>query len=137
MNRKSFTWPNAITPFLLIATSCCVLSSCSSSAQLITDEEHVTFPEEFEEDGTKWTRSTTASDSDLKRLSEFFRKNSSIAEGSLISGTPTLYTSSKGTKRFYWGRPGIDEPEWIHVEFEGRKVNVEEGTGAPIGTPST
>lgn len=123
-------------PILAFAITCCLLPSCSSSdAQSISEQEPVSFPAEFEEDGMKWTKSE-ASDSDLRMLSQYFGKNSSLAEGPLISGDPTIYTSSKGTKRFYWGRTGANGSEWIHIQFEGRKATVEEGKGSPLGAPS-
>jgi len=125
-----------VTPFLVCSIICCLLPSCSSSdAQSISEQEPVSFPAEFEEDGMKWTKSE-ASNSDLRMLSQYFGKNSSLAEGPLISGDPTMYASSKGTKRFYWGRTGAEDSEWIYIQFEGRKATVEEGTGSPLGASS-
>lgn len=122
---------------LLIVTGFCVVTGCSSSeAQPIFEEEALTFPAEFEEEGTKWSKSASIEDADMKLLSGYFKKNSSMAEGPLISGDPTLYTSSKGTKRFYWGRAGAEEPEWMYIQFSGRKGTVAEGTGSPLSLPS-
>lgn len=120
------------TPFLLAAVLSCVFSSCSSSeAQLNSEEDSVTFPAKFEEGGTKWTKLATVSEAELIVLSEYFKKNSSMAEGPLISGDPTLYTSN-GVKRFYWGRQGANAPEWVYIQFEGRKATVKEGSGSPL-----
>ena len=127
-----------ITPLLLVAVCCCCFSSCSSSdVESTSNGQAVSFSAEFEEAGTKWTKSATATESDLKMLSGYFMKNSSLVENPHIAGDPTLYTSPNGTKRFYWGRHGAETPEWLYVQFEGRNVTVQEGAGPPLGSPSS
>jgi hypothetical protein len=90
------------------------------------------FPADFEEAGVKWTMTTAIPEADLRQLVDYFKLNPSTGEGSLIQGDPTLYTSPRGAKRFYWGRPGTDGAEWIFIQFDGRKATLQEGTGAPL-----
>lgn len=123
----------SVATISLIAINCCLLSSCSlSNGQPDSTGESVTFPAVFEDDGKQWTKSATVAESDLKLLAQYFKQNSSLAEGPLISGEPTLYTSSKGTKRFYWGRHLGKEPEWIYFQFQGSKATMKQGAGSPL-----
>lgn len=128
---------SSLSELCLIASLGCLLTGCSSGSQQISNEEAVTFPSSFEEKGATWTRAEAPSKADIRVLTEYFRRNASVAEGPLISGDPTLYSSSRGARRFYWGRSGAEEPEWIYIQFQGRKATVEEGRGSPLVGQST
>lgn len=123
-------------PRLLIIIGAWHLFGCSSETEPIPEETPITFPAEFEEDGTKWNKVETIAESEMQQVADYFKKNSSLAEGPIVSGDPIQYTSSDGKKRFYWGRPGTDAPQWFYIEFSGRKATVEEGSGAPLSSES-
>lgn len=80
----------------------------------------------------KWTKSATIDQANLKVLHNYFKKNSALAENPLISGEPTLYTSPKGTRRFYWGNSSPEQTQWIYVHFEGRTSKLLQGSGGPF-----
>ncbi len=112
---------------------CCELCGCSSGVQTeLFDEVSLTLPDEFEEKGVKWMKSSEISDADIRLLTNYFRDHPSVAEGSHIRGQPTVYTTPTGMKRFYWIRSGVEAPEWLYVMFQGRKAKLQEGQGGPF-----
>ena len=133
MKMTRFFHPTKIAVVLLLVTVTCHSSGCSSaSSQPLPNQGQFTFPTQFEESGLTWAKSEDVSEADLRQLAAYFKNNPSSAEGPLISGDPTLYTTLKGAKRFYWGRSGANEPEWLFIQLQGRKGMLQEGTGAPF-----
>ncbi len=118
---------------LLSFIACWVTGGCSPAVSLPDPgQEPVSFPDAFEEAGVTWTSASEVPKADLRQLEAYFKLNPSIAEGSLVHGDPTLYTSPHRAKRFYWGRSGAEHVDWLFIQFEGRNVTLHEGSGAPF-----
>lgn len=118
-----------ISSLLLI----CGLLGCSSGDKAaILEDEAFKFPQQFEEDNTKWTKSPELPQTEIRRLVAYFKQNPSLAEGTIVRGEPTLYVNSRKHKRFYWARSGAEQIEWLFVQFTGNRVSLTNGNGSPI-----
>ncbi|MFK7822114.1 MAG: hypothetical protein AB8G99_25680 [Planctomycetaceae bacterium] len=124
---------------VLFAVVLCVLASgCSSDSSAIDDSE-TTFstPAEFEEANVAWAKTDALEDSDTEQLTEYFTDNPSVSENPLVEGDPFVYTSSDGTKRYYWVRGGATDAEWFCLEFDDYDVEMLSGLGEPFDADST
>ena len=109
------------------------LSSCSSESHAIpASSDPIVVPEMIDEDDTQWNKVDSLTQQDTSRLKSYFQNNPSVAENSIIHGTPLVYEAGSKRRRYYWVRPGIDGAEWLSLEFNGRNVKLENGNGPPF-----
>lgn len=105
---------------------------CGSQPVPQPSSQEFTYPQQFDHDGNSWTLQAALTDADRHALEEYFQKNSSVAEGPLISGEPRLYTAAEGKKRYCWARKIRDTAEWLMLESSGNSLTLLEGTDAPF-----
>ncbi len=106
-------------------------TGCNSEAEPLPDLS-VTVPDELRDGGTAWQRRTTLEPSDNQCLAKFFTMNQGLSGSPEFVGQPTVFTSGKNDRRFYWLSSTVDGVRWQCVEFRQRKFSVSDGTDNPF-----
>lgn len=122
---------------LMAVCLCFVMCGCSRREQPAPPPSgELVFPDTFSQDGTSWTKQPELTADDARRLSEYFRRHPSVAENSLVSGTPVVYAAGRNSRRFYWSAAAIEGVEWLCIELGRGPARLLDGWGDPFGDVS-
>lgn len=109
-----------------------LLAGCSTAESVPVEISAVAVgPETFSADGVSWTRQATLSANDEKMLNGFMARHSGIAGSPGMEGTPHVYVSQRGLRRFYWLWSVDDQVHWSCITLGGPRADLREGTGLP------
>lgn len=95
-------------------------------------EVTVNIPDQFELDGTTWQKQPDVQSSDNQCLAKFFALHQDLTGSPEFEGQPTVFSSGKNDRRFYWLNPAVDGVRWQCIEFRKRRFSVSDGTETPF-----
>lgn len=87
----------------------------------------------FRQDGVIWTKQAEMTAAEIRQLSDYFRRNPSVAENALVAGDPVIYGTERSVRRFYWCAAAIEDVEWLCIEIDRGRGRMFDGRGNPFG----
>lgn len=115
----------------VVALSLLAATGCQSESDQLP-EVTVNVPDQIELDGITWQKQPDVQAPDKQCLTKFFSLNQELTGSPEFEGQPTVFTSGKSDRRFYWLNPAADGLRWQCVEFRKRKFSVCDGTENPF-----
>ncbi|WP_197443794.1 hypothetical protein [Maioricimonas rarisocia] len=118
----------------LVVGAAVSVAGCSQHAEPLSNgADPLEFAASFQKDGVTWTKVPEMTEADVRQLSEYFRRNPSVAENSLVAGDPVVYAAEPKGRRFYWSAATIEGVEWLCIEIGRGPVRMIDGRGDPFG----